>query len=634
MVRLGLDAAGNSVTPGLFIAGLWDGAGTNNFYFNSSYVGGTGVVSASTTFAFFSQVTTNIHNYVDNIFWNARSNASGTGKNYAISVAGTAPNPAGLTSNFNDLYATGTGSFVGLFNAVDQPALSDWRTATGQDANSISVDPQFLAPNGTATTGDLHIQSTSPVRFAGTSIVGITTDFDNDPRAATPAIGADEFIPGSCSFMLSPPDHQDFGAGGGSNTVTVTASDPKCAWTAVSNSAFITVDSGTPGLGSGVVGYTVAANTGPARSGTMTIAGMTFTVNQASGCTFMLSSNSQNFVAAGGSNTVGVTAGAGCMWTAVSNDAFITVNSGTPGNGNGTVGYTVAANTGPARMGTMTIAGITFTVTQDSGCIFTLSRDHQSFPASAGNGSVNVTANDQACPWTAATSATYIHITSGTPGTGNGTLNYTIDANPGPGIRSDTITIAGHTYTVYQGIDFLDVPSNDLFYTDIGKLAARGVTLGCGSGNYCPNDSVLREQMAAFILRAKGEFNPPTPASQRFTDVPPANVFYNFIDRLAVLGITVGCNPPSNTMYCPGSAVTREQMSAFLLRGLGEFSPPTPASQRFNDVPPANVFYNFIDRMAVLNITLGCTPDHLFYCPSDPVTRAQMAAFLVRAFDL
>ena len=152
---------------------------------------------------------------------------------------------------------------------------------------------------------------------------------------------------------------------------------------------------------------------------------------------------------------------------------------------------------------------------------------------------------------------------------GNGTLNYTVDANPGPGIRSDTITIAGLTYTVYQGIDFLDVPSNDLFYTDIGKLAARGVTLGCGSGNYCPNDSVLREQMSAFILR-----------------------------------------------------------------GLGKFSPPTPASQRFNDGPPANVFYNFIDRMAVLNITLGCTPDHLFYCPSDSVIRAQMAAFLVRAFDL
>jgi hypothetical protein len=332
--------------------------------------------------------------------------------------------------------------------------------------------------------------------------------------------------------------------------------------------------------------------------------------------------------------SVNVITATGCAWTAVSNDAFITVNSGTPGSGNGAVGYTVAANTGAARMGTMTIAGKTFTVTQDSGCTFTLDRDHQSFAGQGGTGTVNITASDSACGWTANTTSGFITITSGGSGTGNGAVHYTVAMNAGPGIRSDTITIAGHTYTVYQGIDFLDVPTNHLFYTEIGMLAARGVTVGCGSGNYCPNDAVLREQMAAFILRAKGEFNPPDPASQRFTDVPNTNVFYNFIDRLAVLGITVGCNPPSNTMFCPSSAVTREQMSAFILRGLGEFSPPTPGSQRFTDVPSTNVFYNFIDRMAVLNITLGCTPDHLMYCPGDPVTRAQMAAFLVRAFDL
>ena len=62
-------------------------------------------------------------------------------------------------------------------------------------------------------------------------------------------------------------------------------------------------------------------------------------------------------------------------------------------------------------------------------------------------------------------------------------------------------------------------------------------------------------------------------------------------------------------------------MAAFIMRGLGEFNPPTPPGQRFNDVPPENVFYNSIDRIAVLNITLGCTPDHLMYCPGDSVTR-------------
>jgi len=65
-------------------------------------------------------------------------------------------------------------------------------------------------------------------------------------------------------------------------------------------------------------------------------------------------------------------------------------------------------------------------------------------------------------------------------------------------------------------------------------------------------------------------------------------------------------------------------MAAFLMRALGEFSPPTPASQRFNDVPSSNVFYSFIDRIAALNITVGCGGGN--YCPGDPVTREQMAA--------
>jgi photosystem II stability/assembly factor-like uncharacterized protein len=268
---------------------------------------------------------------------------------------------------------------------------------------------------------------------------------------------------------------------------------------------------------------------------------------------------------------------------------------------------------------------------------FSLDSLYKSFPGNTvGNGSVNVT-GPNGPTWTATTVDGWIHITNAGPGTGNGTVTYTVDVNPNTNAnRSGTIMVAGQPYTVYQGAAFVDVDPANPFYDDIGRLSARGITVGCSGGgsNFCPNGTVTREQMAAFIIRSLGEFSPPTPGSQRFTDVPPANVFYNFIDRLAALGITVGCNPPTNTMYCPSSGVTREQMSAFIIRALGEFDPPTPGSQRFNDVPPANVFYNFIDRMAVLNITLGCTPDHLFYCPSDPVIRAQMSAFLVRAFNL
>lgn len=350
-------------------------------------------------------------------------------------------------------------------------------------------------------------------------------------------------------------------------------------------------------------------------------------------CPYTLASTIASLGPGAATGSVAISSPGSCDWTASSSVQWITITSGSSGNGNGAVAYSIAPNGGPGRFGTISIADQTFTITQDSGCAFTLNRDHQSFAANGGNGSVNITASDQGCAWTASTISPFITITSGGSGTGNGAVQYTVAINAGSTIRNDTITIAGHTFTIYQGINFPDVPSNNPFYTDIGKLAARGVTLGCGNGNYCPNDLVTREQMAAFILRAKGEFNPPPPQSQRFNDVPPQNVFYSFIDRLAALQITLGCTP-DHLMYCPSDPVKREQMAAFLLRGLGEFSPPIPASQRFDDVSPSNVFYNFIDRLAVLNVTLGCTPDHLMYCPNDSVTRAQMAAFLVRAFNL
>jgi hypothetical protein len=195
MIRLGVDAAGASQTAGHGFNGLLEQAGTNNIYANSVYIGGSGVTAAANTFAFNSAVVNNTRNYIDNIFWNARSNASGTGKNYAIAVGGTTLNPPGLTSDYNDLYVSGVGGFVGLFNSVDQPTLADWRMATGQDMNSISADPLFVAPNGSAATVDLHLLCGSPAIGAGIAVAGVTNDFDGDPRPTVrPSIGADEPI--------------------------------------------------------------------------------------------------------------------------------------------------------------------------------------------------------------------------------------------------------------------------------------------------------------------------------------------------------------------------------------------------------------------------------------------------------
>ncbi len=267
---------------------------------------------------------------------------------------------------------------------------------------------------------------------------------------------------------------------------------------------------------------------------------------------------------------------------------------------------------------------------QGDGGAASLSPQSQSFPSTGGNGSMSVISTGS---WTAASNEGWITLNSGASGNGEGSVTYTVSENLTSISRTGTLTIAGQTFTVYQGAAFLDVPLSHPFYTEIGKLSARGITLGCSGGNFCPDQVVTREQMAAFILRAKGEFNPPTPGSQRFTDVPPNNPFYAFIDRMAVLQITLGCGGGN---YCPTAPVLREQMAAFMIRALHNpgYIPPTPGSQRFQDVPPSNPFCAYIEEMAVREITLGCNASPPLYCPGSTVTRAQMAAFLVRAFNL
>ena len=154
-------------------------------------------------------------------------------------------------------------------------------------------------------------------------------------------------------------------AGGGGHTVGVTAGGG-CAWTAVSTSGWITVSAGAAGTGDGSASFTVGANTGGARAGTLTIAGHTVTVSQAAPCAYSIDPNKEKMNARGGTGTVAVTTSAGCAWTAVSNASWIAVTGGASGSGPGTVTYSVSANnTGKDRDGTVTIAGRTFTVEQD-----------------------------------------------------------------------------------------------------------------------------------------------------------------------------------------------------------------------------------------------------------------------------
>ena len=169
-----------------------------------------------------------------------------------------------------------------------------------------------------------------------------------------------------CTYGIAPTS-QNFGAGAGTGSVAVTAGTG-CAWTASPNASWLQVTSGGNGSGNGSVGYSVAANTGAVRTGTLTVAGQTFTVTQAAApvaCTYTISPASASYPAGGGAGNVTVNTAAGCPWTAVSNASWISLGA-SGGNGPGSVGYTVAQYTGKPkkRNGTVTIAGRTFSVQQ------------------------------------------------------------------------------------------------------------------------------------------------------------------------------------------------------------------------------------------------------------------------------
>jgi hypothetical protein len=124
-----------------------------------------------------------------------------------------------------------------------------------------------------------------------------------------------------------------------------------------------------------------------------------------------------------------------------------------------------------------------------------------------------------------------------------------------------------------------------------------------------------------------------------YTDAPDAgfvdavdHIFENDINKLAAAGVTRGCNPAEgNTRYCPNDPVTRGQMAAFLVRAFG-YSDIGAVS--FIDTS-GNIFEQNILQLATAGVTRGCNPaeGNTRYCPHDLVTRGQMAAFLHRAMD-
>lgn len=387
------------------------------------------------------------------------SGASGNGSGVVrLSIA---PNAGGLrvglvtitghTYVVTQAGATGTCSYSIGTTGQSAPAAASTGAVVVSASSGCAWSAASQAPwititsatpgNGSGIVTLAIAANTGPERVGRVAIAGFTYTVTQQEVTGT-----------TCSYsidaaQLSAP------ANGANSTVAVTAAGG-CRWTAVSQVNWIAVTSGAGGSGNGTVSLTVAANAGASRSGVVTIAGQTYTVTQAAGspsCSYSIGADQQSVTALGGPATIGVTAAAGCGWTAVSQVAWMTIASGANGSGNGTVTVTIALNTGAQRVGTVLVAGQTHTVTQAAAplaCSYTLGSTDQSSSAAGGTATVGVTTSS-GCGWTAESQAAWISVTSGAAGNGNGSVQLAIAPNAG-GQRVGTVTIAGHTFTVTQ----------------------------------------------------------------------------------------------------------------------------------------------------------------------------------------
>lgn len=169
------------------------------------------------------------------------------------------------------------------------------------------------------------------------------------------------------------------------------------------------------------------------------------------------------------------------------------------------------------------------------------------------------------------------------------------------------------------------------FAAEITWIAQQGITAGCKAAPgalFCPNDFVTRGQMAAFLVRAESYVD--NGGGNLFVD-DNGSIFEDFIDKLATAGVTLGCQPPPNALFCPNGLVTRAEMAAFLVRAL-DLGAGVGANLFVDD--DDSPFEEYIDQLAFSGITLGCKPPpNALFCPNEFITRGQMAAFLFRAYS-
>ncbi|HEX8398079.1 MAG TPA: BACON domain-containing carbohydrate-binding protein [Pyrinomonadaceae bacterium] len=365
--------------------------------------------------------------------------------------------------------AIGTGSSSCFYSTV---VSVPWIIITGGDAAAGNISYRVEANTGAARSGTITF------RISSTEFATVTVN-----QAAGQS---------NCTYALNPTGI-DIGHSGGSRSFNVITQEG-CAWTASTNQPWITITGGASGTGNGTVTFTAASNfSDQQRAGIITVNNQVFTVSQNRHC-FVPSGFTISVPSSGATGSHTLTTS--CFYSYQSNDSWI-ISGGSQG-GTSPITYTVQPNPGAARTGTITVRfsaedSFLITINQAAGqsnCTYTLTRNYTTpLPKSGGNYSITVN-TQEGCAWTVENNTPWIVITSGSSGTGSGTISFTLQPNTTE-TRSATMSVAGQSVSVLQsgGCNYtptpasINVPSN-------GGQGSFTINLSEGCGNHLTIDYI------------------------------------------------------------------------------------------------------------------------------------------------
>ncbi len=302
----------------------------------------------------------------------------------------------------------------------------------------------------------ISILSSTNNTNSGTVNFAVATNTTVSARVGLIRIAGQDFAvtqaPGSCSVSLPWSNwvHRASSETGLVGVISVTG----CSWGVTNTNNWISINA-TSGDGNGHVGYTLAANNSPnSRSGVLNISGAPFAITQlGTACTYRLSTTNRIHGNGANANTITLTVGAGCSWSVINTNPWITILSNSFGSGTTTIGYGFTKNTNTLlRSGVINIGGEILYITQwSTNCGFALTpvgREHGFGPEA---GSVKIDAAIATCVWNVANPTPWITIPPASmTGTGAVTITYNLLTNVNGQPRTGTFTVSGVPFTVIQ----------------------------------------------------------------------------------------------------------------------------------------------------------------------------------------